>query len=65
MLRKRASRRAAGKQKNGRGTNVQRRAVSATADTVPVARDRATAAGAVEARLQSAAKEIFKNMGED
>jgi hypothetical protein len=64
MLRKRAARRSAGKQqKNAQSTNT-RRAVT-TSNTLPVARVPAAAAGAVEERLNSVAKEVFQNMGED
>jgi hypothetical protein len=63
MLRKRATRRAAGKQKNAQGTN--RRRAAATANTLPVARDQAAVPGTAEERLNSVAKEAFRNMGED
>jgi hypothetical protein len=65
MLRKKAIRRPAGKQKNARGTNTRRAVVVAAADTLPIGREQAAETATVEQRLHSAAKEAFQNMGED
>ncbi len=63
MLRKRATRRSAGKQQRALALNKRPRVVAVNA--LPDAPDQVAAAGRVEARLHSIVKEALRNMGED
>ena len=65
MKRKGAAHRPKGKRKSGLGTSSRRPLFSATADTLPIAPDRGTTRGTIEARLSKVAEGMFRNMGED
>jgi hypothetical protein len=63
MLAESTTRGSTGKPKSSQDTNKRR--VVATAPVAPVAGDEAAAVGTLETRLNSAARETFRNMGED
>ena len=65
MLRKRATPEATGKAKNERSAGAQRLSPSGAMKALPVARDQSAVKAKAEARLKTAAKEAFQNMGED
>jgi hypothetical protein len=65
MLRKTAKRRSASKQKNVRPAAAQRASVYAMANGLTVTPDQDTASRRMEARLKSAARAAFQQMGED
>lgn len=65
MVRKRVTQNPASRQKEVRTIRPQREVPSATANTQMIRSDQATAAGRIEARLKTAAKEAFQKMGED
>jgi hypothetical protein len=65
MLRKRPIRRSTGKNRDTRGISAQPKTVPLLVNMRPVARDQTTTPRRIEARLKSAARESFQNMGED
>ncbi len=66
MLRKTTSQKPARIQKHSRRKKTQGVMSPAVAGSqLQIAPDQATAAGRIEARLKSAAKEAFESMGED
>jgi hypothetical protein len=65
MLRKAAKRRSEGKRKNVQPTAAQRASVYEMANGLKVTPDQEAASRRMEARLKSAARAAFQQMGED